>query len=222
MKKNRVRPKGTNFSPWCPTLGSTTSLRRYSAMASMAPAKPFVCPAVACCRRLAFPAVTSTSTAVVAASSMNTTCLVGERSSVSPPMCTGAHCGSSISRARWLLGHGISRWRPSVMCGVMMSTGPSAGAAASWDAAACSWAASGDRGASGARARSRAQDSVRSINGVRIRVAGTAARAAWTGTGTAPATTAPGRPGARGPKPPPAPTPPPPRTAAAPPPPTRR
>jgi hypothetical protein len=41
IKKKTVSRKGAYPSPWGPTLGSTTSWRTQSAMASMAPANPF-------------------------------------------------------------------------------------------------------------------------------------------------------------------------------------
>ena len=50
--------------------------------------------------REAAAALMSTTATTIAAISMKTTCLVGERSISMLPMCTGAHCGSAISLAR--------------------------------------------------------------------------------------------------------------------------
>ncbi|OYV62819.1 MAG: hypothetical protein B7Z72_14780, partial [Gemmatimonadetes bacterium 21-71-4] len=70
----------------------------------------------------AVPTITSRQSA--AASSMNTTCLVGPMSIVVPPMRTG-HDGSFTSHDQSRLKQGSSMVRASVMCGMIRSAGPS-------------------------------------------------------------------------------------------------
>ena len=86
MKKKNVMISGAYFAPdsW-PMLSIAMSWRTQSTSASIAPAKPRGAWPSACAFRTPLPAILSMPMTITAASSMNTTCLVGERSIDSGP-----------------------------------------------------------------------------------------------------------------------------------------